>query len=258
MIIDSHCHIDTSRFDDDRAQVLERARAAGVARMVVIGSGSDLDNCRSALAMADAEPDVWATVGIHPHDARHCDEAVYAAIEAWGRQDRVVAIGETGLDYYYDHSTPDAQREAFRRFIRLARAVGKPLVLHIRDAHAEALAIAREEGADAVGGVVHCFTGTAAEARQWLELGFHLGITGIVTFKNAGELPEVVREAPIDRLMVETDSPYLAPIPFRGRRNEPAFVVHVVDRIAALRGVTSAEVAAATTANTARLFGLPV
>ncbi|MGM0574435.1 MAG: TatD family hydrolase [Myxococcota bacterium] len=257
MIIDSHCHIDAERFDRDRAEVLARAEEAGVGRMIVIGAGADLDNCRSAVALAEAHDHVWATVGIHPHDARRCDEDVYATIRDLTAHPKVVAVGETGLDYHYDHSPRGAQVEAFRRFIAMARDVSLPLVLHIRDAHEEALAVLREEDAGAIGGVVHCFTGTSADARAYLEMGFHLGITGIVTFKKAGDLKDVVREAPLERLLVETDSPYLAPTPHRGKRNEPAFVARVVDAIADLREATAGEIARRTTANTNRLFALP-
>lgn len=257
MIVDSHCHIDTSRFDGDREAVIARAAEAGVERLIVIGAGADLDNCRSAIALAESHSNVWATVGIHPHDASICDEEVYETIRRLAAHERVVAIGETGLDYHYDHSPRDVQQEAFRRFIHMAREVGLPRTLHIRDAHEDARRILREEDAGALGGVVHCFTGTADDARAYVEMGFHLGITGIVTFKKSGDLPEVVRDTPLERLLVETDSPYLAPAPHRGKRNEPAWVTRVVDAIADLRGQPVDTIALSTTANCNRLFTLP-
>lgn len=255
-MIDSHCHINTERFDSDRDDVLKRARDAGVEGLIVIGAAGDLELCRSAIAMAQDHPDIWATVGVHPHNAEACSPDVLDAVREMATHPRVVAVGETGLDYYYDTSSPESQRQAFKAFIEMARGCSKPLVLHVRDAHADALEIARREGAETVGGVVHCFTGTRQEAAQWLELGFHLGITGIVTFKNAGELPRVVQETPIDRLLIETDSPYLAPVPHRGRRNEPAFVAQVAERVAELKGVSVSEVDTATANNTRRLFQL--
>lgn len=253
-MIDSHCHINTERFDEDRQAVIDRARAAGVDEFIIIGAAGSLDICRSAITMAESDPGIWATVGVHPHDAKVCDEAVLKEVEAMAAHPRVVAVGETGLDYYYDTSPKDVQKQAFKDFIGMARRCDKPLVLHIRDAHDDAMAIIDECGGGEVGGVVHCFTGTFEEAQRWLERGFHLGITGIVTFKNSGDLPRVVTKAPLDRLVIETDSPYLAPVPHRGKRNEPAFVAAVAARIAALRGLGVAEVDQATAENTRRLF----
>lgn len=256
MIIDSHCHIDTPRFDDDRAAVLDRAEEAGISKMVVIGAGASLTDCDRALNLVEHHDTLWATVGVHPHHASACDEATLAGVAQRTQHPRVVAIGETGLDYYYDTSPRDLQREAFRRFVQMAREANLPLILHIRDAHEDAKTILREEGAGEVGGVVHCFTGSSQDAEDYLALGFHLGITGIVTFKRAGDLPEVVASAPLDRLLVETDSPYLAPHPHRGKRNEPAFVTRVVETIATIRGTSVDAVATATTNNANRLFSL--
>ena len=255
-MIDSHCHINTDRFDDDRSEVLQRARQAGVEGLIVIGAAGSLELCRSAIAMADTHADIWATVGVHPHNAETCSADVLDAVEDMAGHPRVVAVGETGLDYYYDTSSPESQQTAFANFIAMARRCGKPLVLHVRDAHADALRIARCEKADTVGGVVHCFTGTFDEAQQWLALGFHLGITGIVTFKRAGDLPRVVQEAPMERLLIETDSPYLAPAPYRGRRNEPAYVLRVAERVAELKGMPVDDVKSQTARNTRRLFQL--
>ena len=257
MIIDSHCHIDTERFDEDRDAVLERAQRADVSQMIVIGAGGTLGDCDRALGLVEDHPNLWASVGIHPHHADACDPSVLAQIAERAKHPKVVAIGETGLDFYYETSSNEMQIEAFRAFLNMAKDHALPLVLHIRDAHEEAKAILREESAGEVGGVVHCFTGSAQDAKDYLDLGFHLGVTGIVTFKRAGDLPEVVRDAPLERLLVETDSPYLAPRPHRGQRNEPAFVTRVVETIAAIRERSPEDIARATTMNAKSLFSLP-
>lgn len=257
MIIDSHCHIDTERFDEDREAVLERAQRADVSQMIVIGAGGTLGDCDRALGLVDDHPNLWASVGIHPHHADACDPSVLAQIAERAKHPKVVAIGETGLDFYYETSSKEKQIEAFRAFVNMAKDHALPLVLHIRDAHEEAKAILKEENAGEVGGVVHCFTGSAQDAKDYLDLGFHLGVTGIVTFKRAGDLPEVVRDAPLERLLVETDSPYLAPRPHRGQRNEPAFVTRVVETIAAIRERSPEDIARATTMNAKSLFSLP-
>jgi TatD DNase family protein len=258
MLIDSHCHIDGDRFDADRAEVLARARAAGVSPMIVVGTGASLAEIRRAAELAEAEPDVYAAVGVHPHDAVHLDDAMLAGLEELARRPRVVAVGETGLDYHYDHSPRDAQAESFRRQIRLARALGKPVVCHIRDAHADALTVLREERAAEVGGVIHCFTGTPDEARAHVELGFHVSFSGIVTFpgKSADPIRAAVRVVPKDRLLVETDAPYLAPVPLRGKRCEPAMVVHTAEVVAREAGLPLPELCAVTVANASRVFGL--
>jgi TatD DNase family protein len=237
--------------------VLARARAAGVRRIVVIGAVGDMARARSAVALAERDPDVFATVATHPHDADQMTEAWWDEHGQLARHPRVVAIGETGLDFYYDHSAREAQAVAFRRFVALARKVGKPVVCHVRDAHAEARAILADTGAAEVGGIIHCFTGTPDDAAAYVELGFHVSFSGIVTYKNAQPLRDAVRRVPLDRLLIETDCPYLAPIPMRGKRNEPAFVVHTAAVVAREAGVSVAELAAATVANTERVFRLP-
>lgn len=256
-MIDSHCHLDEPRFDADREAVLARARAAGVVRMITIGASDGLVANERAVALASQHADVYATVGIHPHDARLVDAAVCDAVARLAAAPKVVAIGETGLDYYYDHSPPSAQQEAFRVFIGLARQRGLPLVVHLRDAHDDALRILRDERAREVGGVIHCFSGDRALARKFLGLEFDLSFSGVVTFKNAEELRAVAREVPADRFMIETDAPYLAPVPHRGKRNEPAFVVHTAAAVAAARGRPVDEVAAQAAATTRRRFRLP-
>jgi TatD DNase family protein len=255
-IIDSHCHLDFADYGEDRQAVLARARGAGIVTMVCIGSGRDIASARSAVALAAAEPDVFATVGIHPHDVAHMGESDWQELEALARAPRVVGIGETGLDYHYDHSPRDVQRETFRRFLRLGHGSQQPVVCHIRDAHADAQAILREEKVPARGGVIHCFTGGPEDARGYLELGLYLSFSGIVTFKKAEDIRAAARLCPLERLLVETDAPYLAPIPHRGKRNEPAFVVETLKLLASVKGVPFADLAATTTVNARALFAL--
>lgn len=255
-LVDSHCHLDQDTFDTDRDAVIARARAAGVERLVTIGAGGPLASNRAAVALAEANPDIFAAVAVHPHDAKDISEATYEELRRLWAHPKVVAVGETGLDYYYGHSPAETQRAHLRRFIREASRAGLPLVIHCRDAFADLLAILRQENAAAVGGVIHCFSGTDAEAEACLALGFSLSFAGIVTFKNAAALRAVVRTTPLDRLLIETDAPFLAPVPFRGKRNEPALVRHVAEEVARVTGRDLAEIAAVTTRNAERLFCL--
>jgi TatD DNase family protein len=257
-MIDSHCHLDFSEYGADRTEVLARARAAGIAAMVCIGSGSDMVSARNAIALASAETDIYAAVGIHPHDVAHMTDQSWAELDVLARQPRVVGVGETGLDFYYNQSPHDTQRDAFRRFIALARATGLPVISHVRDAHRDAAEILGTERAAEVGGVIHCFTGDVSDARRYLDLGQHLSFSGILTFKTAGSIREAAAFAPADRILIETDAPFLAPIPFRGKRNEPAFIVKTLETLAAVRGVPVEEMDLLTTQNTRRLFKLPV
>jgi TatD DNase family protein len=255
-MIDSHCHLDTEKFAPDLPEVLARARAAGVTAMICIGSGSDVASARSSVALAGRETDVYASIGVHPHDVAHMGEDDWAALGELARAPRVVGIGETGLDYHYDYSPREAQQAAFRRFVALARESRRPVISHVRDAHADAAAILRDERAAEVGGVIHCFTGGVEDARAYLDLGHHLSFSGILTFKNADDIRAAARFAPADRVLVETDAPYLAPIPHRGQRNEPAYVAHTLAALAELRGVSLAELDSVTAENTRRLFAL--
>jgi len=254
-MIDSHCHLDQAYFKDERTAVLDRARQAGVKAFVCVGVGRGSGAAEEAVAIAAAEPDVFATVGVHPHDAAEATEEHWATYERLARAPRVVGIGETGLDYFYQHSPRDVQQAAFRRSIALSRAAGLPVVSHVRDAHAEAAAILGEAAGPP--GVIHCFTGGVDEARVYLDLGQMLSFSGIVTFKNAGNVREAAAFAPIDRILIETDAPYLAPVPHRGGRNEPAYLVETLKVVAGLRGITPDELDAVTTENTRRLFRLP-
>jgi len=256
-LIDSHCHLDMTDFAADHEQVMARATAVGVAAMVTIGAGGPLEANERAVALAGTHAHVYATVGVHPHEASLVDEAVLASVESLALHPRVVAIGETGLDYHYDHSPRPQQRAAFAAFIQLARRLELPVVVHLRDADPDALEIMRAEGARDTGGVIHCFSGDTASARAFLDLGFHISFSGIVTFKNAEALRDAARSVPADRLLVETDAPFLAPVPYRGRRNEPALVVQTAAALAQVRGEPFAALAGNTRRNTERLFGLP-
>jgi TatD DNase family protein len=255
VLIDSHAHVDGAEFDADRGEVLARARAAGVQRIIVIGAVEGPDSAERAVALAERDPEIWATVATHPHNAGEMTPAWWAVHERLARHPRVVAIGETGLDYYYDHSPRDAQKAAFARFIELARAVGKPVVCHIRDAHDDARDILKACGATDC--VIHCFTGTPDDARAYAELGYYISFSGIVTYKNAQPLRDAVPLVPRDRLLIETDCPYLAPVPRRGKRNEPAFLPHTAAVVAQCSGMNFDELSDVTTANACRVFGLP-
>jgi len=255
-MIDSHCHLDQERFADDLPAVLDRARTAGVTAMICVGSGEDLTSARASVALAAREPDVYATVGVHPHDVRGMTTADWSELQTLAALPRVVGVGETGLDYFYDRSPRDVQQVAYRRFVALARTVRKPLSSHVRDAHADAAAILRDENAADVGGVIHCFTGNVDDARAYLDLGHHLSFSGILTFKTADDIRAAAAFAPADRILVETDAPFLAPIPNRGKRNEPAFVARTLETLALLRGISVEEAVRVTSENTRRLFGV--
>jgi len=255
-LFDSHAHLDFADFAHDRDDVLERARTAGVAGVVAVGSGRGLESRAAAAALAQRHADVWATVGIHPHDADLADDAALAALRELAARPRVVAIGEIGLDYHYDHAPRPRQRDAFAAQLRLAREVGLPVVIHTREADDDTLAILRTEGVPR-GGVLHCFSGDERLAAAGLALGLFVSFSGILTFPKAERLRAVARDVvPLDRTLLETDSPYLAPVPLRGRRCEPAYVAHTARKLAELHGTTLEATARITTANVRRLFGL--
>lgn len=254
-LIDSHCHLDLD-FDADREAVLARARRAGIAHMITIGASGRFDANHTAVALAAQHAMLSATVGVHPHEAASVTDDTIDQLAALAAAPQVVAIGETGLDYHYEHSPRPAQRAAFARFIHLARRLGLPIVVHLREADDDAVAVMRAEGAAEAGGVIHCFSGDAASARRFLDLGFHISFSGIVTFKTAEALRDAARLVPRERLLVETDAPFLAPIPFRGRRNEPALIVQTAATLAAVRGDTLAALAGFTSDNARRLFRL--
>ena len=254
MLVDSHAHIDDERFDADRDEVVARALAAGVS--LILNVGADMGSSARSVALAEKYSGIYAAVGMHPHDAKDMRETDYTQLEQWTKHPRVVAIGEIGLDYHYDLSPRPVQKEVFLRQLDLARKTGKPFIIHEREAHADTLEIIRS-AARGLKGVFHCFSGSVETAREYLKMGFYISVAGPVTFSKSGKTKEVAKFVPLDRLLVETDSPYLTPQPHRGHRNEPAYVRLVAEEIASLRNLPLEEVAAATTANVRRLFDIP-
>lgn len=254
MYADSHCHLFMEEFDPDREAVIERARTIGVELFIVIGYS--LESSRKAIQLAEAFDDMYATIGVHPHGAKDYGDEAEKLLRELAQHPKVVAIGETGLDFYRNLSPREKQEETFRRQIGLAKAIGLPLVVHDREAHDEVARILREEQAEAVGGVLHCFSGDIILAEAAWEMGFYTSIAGPITYPKKGHLPEVVRKAPIERLLLETDCPYLPPQPYRGRRNEPAYLPLTAEAVARIRGLTTSELAHLTTENTRRLFHL--
>ena len=251
MLVDSHCHLDFPDLRQRLPEVLARMRENGVDHAVCVAV--NLEDLPGVLSLAESDPGLYATVGVHP-EYGDAEEPTVDRLIALSRHPKVIAIGETGLDYYWHKDKPEWQRTRFRNHIRAALASGKPLVVHMRNAAEDTLRILAEEGAGKVGGVMHCFTETWEIARQALDLGFYISFSGIVTFKNALTIKEVAQKTPLDRILVETDAPYLAPVPYRGKPNEPAYVRYVAAEIAQLRGLSCAAVAAATTENFFTLF----
>ncbi|MCA8923720.1 MAG: TatD family hydrolase [Planctomycetes bacterium] len=252
MLVDSHGHVSTKRFDGDRDEVLARARAAGLVAMLDVGC--DLPSSRASLALAERDPLVWATVGVHPHEAKEVPADFLEQLRALAAHPRVVAIGEMGLDFYYDHSPRDEQRRVFRAQLELARELDLPAVLHVRDAYGEAAEIVDE--VPGVRGVSHCFTGTAAEAELYWRRGFGVSFTGVVTFKSAEQVREAAKGVPPELLLVETDCPFMAPVPLRGKRCEPAHVVHTARMLAEVRGEDPDVLMRRTAENALRIFGI--
>lgn len=261
MWLDSHCHLTADDFAEDRAAVVARAHEAGVDTMLAIGSGYGAARLGEAAAFAAGHPGVFATAGVHPHEAQEADDAARAALERVLAEGEVVAVGECGLDYFYENSPREAQREAFAWQVSLARERDLPVSIHVRDrgddAYEELLDIWRSEGGGGVEGVLHCYTGSLDFARRGLDAGLWVSFSGIVTFKKAEALREVAAALPLDRLLVETDAPFLAPEGHRGKRNEPAWVPRVGETLAALHDTTAEAVARTTAANARRLFRLP-
>ncbi len=254
-LIDSHCHLDHEQFDADREAVIERALAAGVEHMVAIGTGDGPPDLEAGIRIADRHPPFYATVGVHPHDAAKATPETFRRLASLLAHPKVIALGEIGLDYHYDFSPREIQRTAFIEQMSIAREAAKPIVIHTREAWDDTLALLREHWAPSgLGGIMHCFSGGAAEAQQALDLGFCLSFGGIVTFPKALELQEVARHAPADRILIETDAPYLAPVPKRGKRNEPAYILQTARKLADLRGESLESIATVTSANFRRLF----
>ncbi len=250
-LADSHCHLDDEQFDADRDAVVKRALAAGVSLMIAIGTGQGPPDLEAGLRLAERFPFVYATVGVHPHDAAKATEETFARLRELAEHPKVVAIGEIGLDYHYDFSPRDTQRAVFARQLEIAAACGKPIVIHTREAWPDTMAALLPLAP--ASGIMHCFTGGPAQAREALDAGLHLAFGGVLTFPQADQVREAARFAPLDRLLMETDCPYLAPLPHRGKRNEPAFLVETARRLAAECGRPLEEIAEITTRNLERL-----
>jgi TatD DNase family protein len=257
-IIDSHAHLEMSQFDDDRAAMLDRARASGIEMLLAIGSGtSPAERIDAAIPFAETHDWIYATVGIHPHDAAAATEEHFARLDELSRHRRVIAWGEMGLDYYYDHSPRDVQQRVFRRQLDQARAAKLPIVIHCRDAWGDCLRILEDDWrSSGLGGIFHCFTAGAAEARHGLDMGFLISFAGNLTYPKMQPLRDLARELPLDSILTETDSPFLPPQPRRGKRNEPAFVVEVAQALANVRNLATDEIADVTAANFRRFFRL--
>ncbi|MCR9097630.1 MAG: TatD family hydrolase [bacterium] len=261
MWLDSHCHVTANRFDEDRAEVLARTFAGGVDEIVSIGSGYGIAGNAEAIALAETDDRIWATVGVHPHEAAELDDENRAAIRAWLDHPRVVALGECGLDYHYMNSPREIQRAVFAEQVALAKELGVPVSIHVRgdepNAYEELLEIWIAEGQDALEGVLHCYSGNLDFAQRAMDHGFYVSFSGIVTFKNSHDLRATAAGVPLERLMVETDAPFLAPQGHRGRRNEPAWVAVVGETLARVHEVPVETVAAHTTNNARRFYRLP-
>jgi TatD DNase family protein len=263
VFVDSHAHLEGHRFDSDREQVIARAREGGVETIVAIGNGDGPVNFDCGIQLAEKYDFIYATIGIHPHEAKLADQAAFDRMEELARRPKVIAWGEIGLDYFYDHSPRAVQQDAFVKQMELARAAKLPIVIHCRpsdnseDAWDDCLRLIGEQWSPSgLGGVLHCFTGNATQARRGLDMGFMISFAGNITFPKAQQIRDAALEVPLDRMFIETDSPFLAPVPFRGKRNEPAFVKEVARQLGELRGLSTDEIGAQTTQNFRRFFSL--
>ena len=254
MLFDSHAHLNSEKYTSDLDQVVSRIEEAGLA--YVMDVGFDLESSLLAVSHAQTYPWCYAAVGCHPHDAKTMDEATLIMFKGLAKKPKVMAIGEIGLDYYYDHSEREVQRYWFRRQIQLALSIGKPIIIHDRDAHGDVLSILKEEEAFKTRVLLHCYSGSKEQAEQYVKLGATLSIAGPVTYKNAHKLLEVVKAIPIEHLLIETDAPYLTPEPFRGRRNEPAYVKYTAEKLAEIKGIPFEEAAHKTAENAKKFFGI--
>lgn len=252
MLIDTHTHLDDARYNDDREAMIARARESGVEAFLTIGC--DLATSHAAVQLADRYPFVYASIGVHPHEVKHIGDSWYDEFRQLALNKNVVAYGEIGLDYHYNHSSPKEQRARFREQIQLARELRLPVIIHTREAQKDTVAILREEKASEVGGVFHCFSGDACLAKEALDLGFYLSFSGILTFPNAAILRDIAKTTPLDRILIETDCPYLTPVPYRGKRNEPAYVSQVAQQLASVHRLPLDNVADQTSKNAKRLF----
>ncbi|KEO83164.1 TatD family hydrolase [Tumebacillus flagellatus] len=252
MLVDTHTHLNSPKFEGELEELVARARANGVGKMVI--PSYDYDSNLRAIEIAERFEDVYALVGYHPTDINDLTDEHYQKLHDWSKHEKVVAIGEIGLDYYWDTTTPELQAQSFRKQIAVAKELGRPIIIHDRDAHGDILKILQEENAKQVGGIMHCFSGSWEFAQECMKLNFYISFGGPVTFKNGKRPAEVASKVPLDRLLVETDAPYLTPEPYRGKRNEPAYVRHVAERIAALRELSYEEVVMQTTKNAHEIF----
>lgn len=251
-LFDTHAHLDSPKLRGELDEVLAKAAEYEVQRIVTIGASRGMASNQEALALASAHDFIRCTTGVHPHEAADADEAFLALVRELSTHEQVVGIGETGLDYYYDYSPREVQQEVFRTLLALSAEVGKPVIIHSRDAEEDTVRLIKESGV--TGGILHCFSGSRAFAEAVIELDFYVSFSGIVTFKSARELLEIARDVPADRLLIETDAPYLAPVPMRGKRNQPAFVRHTAEAIAEIRGLELEQLAALTWENASRVF----
>jgi TatD DNase family protein len=259
LLVDSHCHLADPAFDSDREQVIARARESGIRRLLAVGTGSTYEEISAALTTAKDREEVYAAAGIHPHEARHFLESDLSELRRLTSQPKFLALGEIGLDYHYDHSPREAQREMLIRQFELARQLKLPVIIHCRDAWPDLRALVKDHWRSAgFNGILHCFTGSREDAFDLMDSGFVVSFAGNLTFRNAADLRETARQIPSDRLLVETDSPYLAPVPYRGKRNEPAYVREVVCVLAALRGIGEDQLATQIFQTFERLLGLPL
>jgi TatD DNase family protein len=257
LLIDTHAHLTFSDYDQDREAVIQRAQEAGVSYLVNIGAGDGLAGNQRALDLAQKHDTIWATIGAHPHEAKEWSVDYFQAIQNLATQDKVVAIGEIGLDYHYGQDTKKEQEVALRQQIQLAHTLNLPIVIHCREAEEDMERILREESADKIGGILHCFTGTLAFAETMIQENFYVSFSGVITFrKKVDDLWAIVKALPLEKILVETDCPYLSPIPYRGKRNEPSYVRHVAEKVAELKNLSFEEVAIATTRNAAQIYRL--
>lgn len=256
MLFDSHAHLTDRRFDNDREETIQRAFDSGVE--YIMNPGADFESSVEAIELAESHERIFAAVGVHPHDAKTMDESMLMLLESMAKKKKVKAIGEIGLDFHYDNSPRDIQRHWFRAQIQMAKRVGKPIIIHDREANQETFDILNEEEAFENGVLMHCYSGSAELAKEYIKRGAYLSIAGPVTYKNARKTVEVAKQADLNHLMIETDCPYLTPVPYRGKRNESAYVKYVAERIAEIRGITVEEVAQATLNNAKRFFNIEI
>mgnify|MGYP001577885395 FL=1 len=255
-LIDTHAHLDDPKFDNDRDEAIKRAQDAGLEYIITVGTWEKAKGLKHITGLADKHPMVYAALGAHPHESKDAGEETFNEIKELASHPKVVAIGETGLDYHYEHSPKDIQKRVFIRHIELARELNLPLIIHTREAERDTLDILEQEGVKDIGGVLHCFSGSYEMAKKCLDMGLYLSFTGVVTFPKAVNVHEIVKKIPIERMLIETDCPYLAPLPYRGKRNEPSFVVEAAKKIAEIKRLSFNDVARITTLNAKELFGI--